>query len=131
MLIYLDISIPSLKSGVDVCRFGFKTGVIVSGKCEIRERHSLNLLCKQSLHYPPRLALAILRASVVVCILEYFAKSLNKLLLLTTLSLILVKEAPLVLLHSSVDNTLFRSIFKPSVLSVFVIAFLSSQHHGV
>ena len=34
---------------------------------------------KQSLHYPPRIALAILRASAIVHILEYFAKSLNKL----------------------------------------------------
>ena len=36
-------------------------------------------LCKQSLHYPPRLALAILQASVVVCIFEYLVKSLSKL----------------------------------------------------
>ena len=39
----------------------------------------LNLLCKQSLHYPPRLALAILSASVLACIFEYLVKFLNKL----------------------------------------------------
>ena len=38
---------------------------------QLRETHALpNLLCKQPLRYPPRLALAILRADVVVCILE-------------------------------------------------------------
>ena len=28
-----------------------------------------NLLCKQSPHYPPRVALAIFRANVIVCVL--------------------------------------------------------------
>ena len=70
---------PTEKKTLSRTRASFKSNVTNYVSVDSLINVVINLLCKQSLHYPPRLALAILRASVVVCIFEYLVKSLNKL----------------------------------------------------